>query len=349
MSTYASTFISGTQDIVEKLLKEDINKLKVLKKLDGLIVYETDHPQEKIRQIRYLNNTFFVLKIIDSGNKNPLSTFIQQFIRDNNISVIPNHFITGKKSFRIVISEENNLIAINNDLLLKTEDYFSKILKLKVNRANPDLEIWIATRSEGLAFAGIRITKHSNYEKELHKGELHQQVTNLMCRLADLTPNDTVLDPFAGYGAIPFECANYFKVGKIFAADIDKRIFDLLKEKLSKTKIKITTGKWNALNLKSLTDSSIDKIITDPPWGQFKEISEINIFYSSMLGEFKRLLKPGGLAVILTSQKELFTNQVKGLQNFNLINQYNILLSGKKTGLFVIRKINTLTQEITHH
>ncbi len=335
MHKYASTFISGMQNAVEDFLKKDIQNIKIEKILDGLIIYDTYATAEEIQKIRYLNNTFYVLKTLPSIKNISIHAFIKQLMMEKNIS-IPEVTIKGKRTFRIVTSEENNLIAIDNDSLIKSENYFSKILNLRVNRANPDLEIWIIERSEGIIFTGIRITTRENYKRVLHKGELHPQIANLMCRLADLKSTDIVADPFAGYGAIPYECANFFGVNKIFAGENDKRIFNLLKERLSKTKIII--GRWDATDLNSLTNNSINKIITDPPWGQFSEISEINNFYFRMLNEFHRLLKPNDIAVVLTSQKELFLNQLKETRNLKLIKQYNILLSGKKTGIFVIKK-----------
>lgn len=77
-------------------------------------------------------------------------------------------------------------------------------------------------------------------------------------------------------------------------------------------------------NIKS---NSIDKIVTDPPWG-LNSGKTINLsdFYSKMLTEFYRITKPGGIIVILTAQKELLECElVKLTDKFKLESQLSTL------------------------
>jgi len=117
-------------------------------------------------------------------------------------------------------------------------------------------------------------------------------------------------------------------------------VFKILQEKIKKSRVKIVVGKWDALNLTSLTNKSVDKIITDPPWG-FYENKSINLreFYKSMLNEFIRVLKPNGLMIILMGQREIFGEVISGFSELKLLEKYDILISGKKATIFKI-KIN---------
>jgi tRNA G10 N-methylase Trm11 len=211
-------------------------------------------------------------------------------------------------------------------LLQKLEKLLSNKLRLKVDRSKPDLEI-----REGYGIVGLRLTHNPNYEKTLHKGELSPKLAHIMCLLADLNKHDVVLDPFAGYGSIPIECARNFKVKQVIASEKDKGVFRILQEKTKKLKSKIITGRWNALDLVSLRDNSIDKIITDPPWGFYNnKKGSLREFYKIMFDEFIRVLKPGGLIIILMGQKELFSEIISNNPKLNLINKYDTLVSGKK-------------------
>ncbi len=49
---YLSTFISGLQKPVEKLLKENLNVLKIHLLLNGLVLYETNEDVKKIKNLR---------------------------------------------------------------------------------------------------------------------------------------------------------------------------------------------------------------------------------------------------------------------------------------------------------
>lgn len=49
MKTYLSTSISGLQQPVRNLLKENINDVNIILTLDGLIVYQTKEKPDKIK------------------------------------------------------------------------------------------------------------------------------------------------------------------------------------------------------------------------------------------------------------------------------------------------------------
>lgn len=58
-----------------------------------------------------------------------------------------------------------------------------------------------------------------------------------------------------------------------------------------------------------------------------------------MFGEFYRLLKVEGLLILLTSQKELVNKILENYKNKFLIEkEINVLVSGKKSTIFKIRK-----------
>lgn len=170
------------------------------------------------------------------------------------------------------------------------------------------------------------------------KGELRPELANLLCLISEPQKTDTFLDPFCGFGAIPIERAKNFPFGKVIASDIDLNNINLLKEK---TKQKIQIENWDALNLKEIEDSSIHKIVTDPPWGVYKQEGiDLISFYLKMLKEFYRILKPNGLLVLLTGRKleiEKIINSSASL--FLLEKKYNILVSGKKANVYKFRKL----------
>lgn len=58
MYTFASTYITGLNNFVEKWLKEDIKDVEIIRNLDGLIVYKSKHI---FASLPYANNSFLVL------------------------------------------------------------------------------------------------------------------------------------------------------------------------------------------------------------------------------------------------------------------------------------------------
>lgn len=296
---YFSTFITGLGEIVSEELQKQLVNFKQELLLDGLIVYSTDSGFEKIKNLIFLNNSFLQTSPEDKINLN-----------------------LGK-SFRVVFSKENELVSINKERLTKIENKIAKLNNLVVDRANPDFEFWFLERSEGNKFTGVRITKHPDYKTVLSKGQLRPELADLLCLISEPDGNDVVLDPLAGSGAISMARKNY-PHKEIISGDIDPQNQNI--------------KKLDALNLKDFKNGSINKIITDPPWGVSIGLDlNLNDFYTKMLEEFFRVLEPNGLLVILIGKKELFDEVLSKFQCFTLVKRYNILVSGKKAAIYKIK------------
>lgn len=331
MSTYASTFIVGFAPFIEAHLNKLFPDVTILKTLDGLIVYKTSASWETLKKLDFLSNTYYV--IADTNNVN-LGVVNKLRNQKQTLQNLPKN----NKTFRIVVSKENEMQAISEQLRRNLEESLTKLTHLRVNRNLPDIEFWFLFRTEGYGFFGIRLTKHPDYKKILPAGELRPELANLLCLLAEPSNDDTFLDPFAGYGAIPFQRAKIRPYKKILASDINHERLHFLKTKLKALK-NISILKEDALNLKSITDSSVDNVATDPPWGYYENTdTDFNVFYEQMLQELGRVLKSKGIAVILTAKKEEFLASLSKVFAFDLQVKYDILVSGKKAGVYKLVK-----------
>ncbi|MEK7188781.1 MAG: RsmD family RNA methyltransferase, partial [Patescibacteria group bacterium] len=316
MNTYFSTFITGLGDVVIPALEKRLSKFNLKLLLDGLVIYGTKSSDKEIKYTRFLNNSFFLLKLFDNLKECSFEKMAEWILREHSLNKPP---LSPKSStFRIVFSRENQIVSVNPRLQEKLENYFSKLFKLQIDRANPDVEIWFLWRNEGYGFIGVRLTHKPNYEKVLNKGELRPELAHLLCLISQPDKDDVFLDPFASFGAIPFERAISFPYTKIIASDRDKQIFQKLQKRAGDLGLRIILGRYDALNLSSLTNESVTKIVTDPPWGFYKEEKNTEEFYTKMLEEFVRVLKPDGLIVILTGQKELLEKLFEKFSNLKL-------------------------------
>jgi 23S rRNA G2445 N2-methylase RlmL len=298
--TYFSTFIPGLGEIVRDHLVKKLEGFKLELLLDGLVVYSSTSNIEKIKLLKFLNNSFLLV--------NP-----EEKLK-----------ISLGKSFRVVFSRENELVAVNKERLARIESKIAKLNNLIIDRADPDFEFWFLERREGQRFTGVRITKHPDYKTVLAKGQLRPELAHLLCLISEPNKEDIVLDPFAGSGAIGTARENY-PYKKIISGDIKP--------------VNQNIRKLDALDLKYFKNNSVSKIITDPPWGiSVGTDLDLNNFYSKMLQEFSRVLRPDGLLIILIGQKELFEEVLKRLRSFTLVKRYNILVSGKKAAIYKITK-----------
>ena len=340
MTTYFSTFASGLSEIVRDALGQQLNDLKIELVLDGLIVYQSDRPLQQIKQIRFINNTFFLIHLFSGLQPPSPASMMNVVMKKPELVNVPGWIVKGYSFFRITASKENQTVPINRDLLTRMEKFFAHKLRMRENRSRPDTEVWFLERSEGLGLVGLRLTHNPPTEKNLKRGELKPELTNILCLLSEPGKKDVFLDPFAGSGAIPIERARYFPYKEITASDNDKETVHQLRLRTAKLGKKINIQQWNALHLDQLGDSTIDKIVTDPPWGFFisRTPDQLEQFLLEMLCELRRVLKEGGIAVVLMGQKESFEISLKNCLGLTLLNKYDILVSGKKAGIFKLQK-----------
>ena len=126
MTTYLSTFISSLQRPVEQLLKENLGVLKIHLLLDGLVLYQTNEDVKKIQELRFLNNTFLVLKTFEKlPSREKAFGYMLQQASKLNLDIGLN-FLPNAKTFRIITSDENEFVSVDKKLLAKIE---SKIIR----------------------------------------------------------------------------------------------------------------------------------------------------------------------------------------------------------------------------
>jgi tRNA G10 N-methylase Trm11 len=337
MNTYFSTFISGTSEIVSDLLKSKLDKVNIKVLLDGLVVFETDLPISEVTNLRFLNNVFVLVK----ENKDiKLINFVNEIVFDIDIQKHLKDYVSKQlRTFRVVYSKQNQITSLDKPLTQRLEGFIGLGTRLKVDKVKPDIEFWILERSERNIFFGIRITKKLDTKLVLEQGELRPELTNILCELSEPKDADVFLDPFAGSGAIPIERIAIGKYKKLFASENNKVIYQKLAQKVKSLGLNIIVGKWNATKLGALANESVDKIVTDPPWGEFDKNINIGSLYEEFLNEAHRILKKDGILIVLTSQKELIEQILIKLKGkLKLERKFDILVSGKKAGIYKLIK-----------
>lgn len=335
MYSYASTFISGFSEVIEDLVSQQSSKIQLTNTLDGLIFYNSVSKITPETQFPFFNNTFFLLNQTKITSATTTASIVKQLF--TNVSVVKKvRNIYAGKTFRIIISRENQLTSINKEIIRKIEHKIGFVAGLKVDPVKADYELWVMIRSEGVAMLGLRLP---HPHKEYAKGELRTELAYLLCALSNPQPKDVFLDPFAGHGSIPAARATHFPYAKIITSDKDKEMVQKTRKRLI-GKSQTEARHMEAMHLTAIENDTITKIVTDVPWGFFsREGADYVLFYGKMLKEFLRVLKPDGTMVILTGRKEEFEHAISLLPNQLLLQrQYNILVSGKKAGAYVLTK-----------
>lgn len=377
---YLATFAPGFEGIIESLLIQTIPSATGTEVSSGIVFFTFSGPTDELAAAAFFNNIFLIVNEWKTAQM-PFDEMIKSVAKANRLaSVAPSVAGLTGLSYRVRYSRENQFCPVDKKMMDAAEQYISRATGLKADRFDPGLEFWYIIRREGWSFFAIRLTKKPSTEKYLRQGELRPEIVQLIVGLARVSAQDRfLLDPFAGYGSIPEQLAlitgklgsggNQAENGHsvaggnqavIHASDLDaERVTDL--ETRFTGNAAVTVGHCDALKLAHIADSSVDLIVTDPPWGfwegsAYSGENSIEALYEKMLAEFARVLKIGSRAVVLTGAKREFEEAVgksavfarcagnvapadaSGASGAGDSFRTDILVNGKKSAVFVLKR-----------
>lgn len=348
MTTYTSTFIPGMGEVVAAALERSLGGVEIEALFDGLVVYRSAATAAEVRALRFCNNSFVCLMSFDGLGRNPIGQMSRAILADDGFSRrLAPHLPRKRLTYRFVASHGNQFVSLPRGARAALERALAPDERLKPNHSNPDVEVWLLSRREGVGFVGLRLTRHTAYEKTLARGELRPELCHLLCLISEPSETDVVLDPFCGSGAIPLERARAFPYREILAGDIDPKRVKSLRAKVrrlgraaGRQRQQLVVGRWDALDLRTFAPNSLDKFITDPPWGFYSpQHGDPAQFHRQMLRECHRVLRPGGLLVLLAGRPALFERCMQDFSSeLKVLKRYSILVSGKKASIFKVGK-----------
>lgn len=340
MNRFLGTFISGTGEIVENMLRQRLKDFNLIALPDGAAEFETGIPYSDLNLFCF-NNIF---RVLHKGELTDHETILDEYLKEL-LASRPDWAAAREnspkiRSFRLVTSRQNRLVSVNPALRERLEKKIAELSGLCLDRSRPDTEFWLLSRDDGTCYFLKRLSRHTAYDKLLDPGELHPELAYMMCWLTVPKYTDTVLDPFCGYGAIPLQRCRRFPFAKLYAFDKNEKALGRTREKLPRKNPHIIIRNQDVLTLsKALPPESVDAVITDPPWGFFEDVGMgLEEFYQKTLEQLSFVLKPGGKLVLLTAKKDELRRAAGKLPRLSFQKEYDILVSGKKTGLYLMEK-----------
>ena len=326
MDVYISTFPTGFAGLIPAALQKLLPGAQVVQVYDGLVHYRYGGKPGDLGKVFLFHNTFLVLREFQG----PASQMDSMVRSAAGIKSLP----PSRGSFRVRYSVKNQFVAVPKERTRQLEGKIAALTHAKVDRVSPDTEYWFLQRSEGVGFFCRLLGRRQATERDLHPGELRPELAYLMASLAKLGRDSVVLDPFAGYGAIPKQVLGYFPYAMVLVSDLDRDRAANLRASLG-GKRGVSVAQRDALTLEGIPSATVDAIITDPPWGYYEEIEDIQAFYRGMFASFRRVLKPRGQVVLLSARKREAEAAAQEM-GFPLRQRYDTLVNGKKAAVYLL-------------
>lgn len=337
MKTYYSTCPAGLEGIVKEMLTERLSGCRVRQLLSGALIYEAAAPAG---EMDCLQNTYEVIAL------RPRCPRFQDALRwagsDARLVKNADHAMrrAGFQRFRVMFSEANRLTQADARVCGALE---RGITAARVDRVNPQTELLLLWRSEGMALLLLRLTRRGNTRQALKKGELSPAIAQCMVFLAHPRSDHVFLDPFSGHGALGAARAQSgFR--EMTLMDIDREMVEATREKLRRTQRggrgRLLIQQGDALALETLMPAgTVDEIVTDPPWGLYEPLPlPPGTFYPAMLRAFCHTLKKGGRLVLLSADKAQVERALRAQDGLQWTDKKDILVNGKKAAVYLARR-----------
>ena len=251
------------------------------------------------------------------------------------------HRSKGKKrlTFRVVSSKLGRHNFRRVDVQKAVESALTGKYGWRINLQNPTLEVRIDLDKDE-ALLGLRLTGETmrmRAYKVVHMpASLRPTVAYCMVLLSEPALMDVFVDPMCGAGTIPIERALAGPYRKVIGGDVEESIIRSAKANVDASRRSVDLALWD-VSAMPLHDRTVDKIVCNLPFGkQIGSRSENRALYSDFFIEMLRVLKPGGRAVLLTSERTLMNELTRQHRSVRLKRYMRIDLLGVKAYIYVM-------------
>jgi len=248
----------------------------------------------------------------------------------------------GKPSYHLVTQMEGHHGYLRRDARQALADGLAGKFPASWRYVEDDaaVEVWL-TIDGATAVCGLRLSdrtmRHRTYKLEHRPASLRPSVAAAMVQLAGIQPGHVVLDPMCGAGTL---LAEHLAVARgprpAVGGDLDFGAVRAAALNLRRVG-PCHFIRWDARRL-ALADQSVDRILSNPPFGkQLASPEAVRPLYRAMIPEYNRVMRPGGRAVLLTSEARTLSDAARAA-GWKSLRQVKVRVLGQMAVLSVWRK-----------
>jgi tRNA (guanine6-N2)-methyltransferase len=212
----------------------------------------------------------------------------------------------------------------------------------RLEEDDAEVELW-ATVIDAEFLLAVRLSddrmRHREYKTAHRPASLRPASAAALAWLSEPRDDDVVLDPFCGAGTILTERAHLGRYAMLLGSDRDAAALAAARANVGERYKPIRLETWDAAAL-PLGDASVSKIVTNLPWGErYGSHGENRKLYPIWIREFTRVLKSGGLMVLLTSEWRLM-RELERTRKIAPSKIIRVSVLGKPAAIYVYRKVD---------
>ncbi len=216
-----------------------------------------------------------------------------------------------------------------------------RVFNWPVDLNEPDLDIFAQISDHDLLL-GLTLTAESLHHRDpIRRGRtgLKGPIAHGLVRLADLRPGHVVVDPMCGAATIPIEARRVQPDARVIAGDCHADELARARSNIDRAGVEVELHRWDAREL-PLETGSVDRIICDLPFGRRVGSPVRNRhLYPPVLRETARVLRPGGLAVLLTLERRLMQRRLERDPHLRLTRTGRVHFGGLVPSYYVLKRV----------
>lgn len=320
---------AGLGELVALSLDADV-KARILYADESSVMISTNAPSTKLGQLAYVKNCFAVLGSV------PRRHGVRQAV-ENIAREIPKWSLrrTGRP-YRLMFSEDGQLVGLPGTSRSRLQQAVSNATAGRFAPRGGGDEYWAISRRD---LEEVLFCRRLDRQLRLNppKGGLAPDLAQLIVNsVGRAHPDDVILDPFAGTGAlISARIRRPFR--EAICSDLGYRddSVDLLPGLKTRAGVRKLTD--DARTLSSIPNASVDVVLTDPPWGEFDDrMPSADALIAASVTSIRRVLRPDGHVAMLVSRRlaKQVTTQWAG-NRLKVRKSYDILVNGHPASVLV--------------
>lgn len=197
----------------------------------------------------------------------------------------------------------------------------------RANLKNPDVNFRVILNEKAVFGTLLSSIDRSAYEARtpqnkpfFHPGVLMPRVARALVNLSGIQPGELILDPFCGTAGILIEAG--IVGARVIGVDAQEKLAKGALMNLEAFKLDYALMEGDACRL-PFKEETMNAVVTDPPYGRSAAIiaGSLEELYSCALEEIHRVLKPGGIAIVVSDKAAAEYGEKAGLKVLNIYAQ----------------------------
>ena len=332
---YMATCVPGMEFVAADEIKEALKDINNIVATRGKVTFDCVSTDMDYSNLKCIDNIYKLFRIFTVGNHKADLSEIGKYVKDIDfqmdiefpIRIIVSASRSGKHTYsRYDIAKQVEDSLTLNEGKYIIGDNLNHDLAVRVDVIENKCSIYKQLTHSQMRFRG------NNFNST--QGSIRPPIAHCLVRISQPKNDDVFYDPFCGAGTIPFE-RSFYKSKKIFASDYNNAVLEIARTNLNQSVIVFSADAAKS----KMKDNSVNKIVTNMPWGKQVKVENIEKLYLDFLKEVKRTLTVNGKAVILTDQVMIIENLCNALE-LNCSRITELSLHGLHPVVFMISKKN---------